>query len=78
MRLAGTGSAWLESRAEPVCPPAHSGPLAQPAEQGPLKPKVPGSSPGRPTRKPQLISGFRILGIINSGKYVPNMSQGIV
>ena len=27
----------------------HLGPLAQPAEQGPLKPKVPGSIPGRPT-----------------------------
>ena len=28
------------------------GPLAQPAEQGPLKPKVPGSIPGRPTGMP--------------------------
>ena len=30
------------------------GSLAQLAEQGPLKPKVPGSSPGRPTRSPRL------------------------
>jgi hypothetical protein len=38
--------------------------LRQPdAKLATLKPKVPGSSPGRPTRKPQLIGSFRILGI---------------
>lgn len=34
------------------------GSLAQLAEQGPLKPKVPGSSPGRPTRRPPIGGGF--------------------